>query len=69
MAAKVNWKELVVVILGAVVVGMSVGLGAGFLARSQGWPTEFAGPLTGGLVSALVLVFYSKRSKRDGSRT
>ncbi len=41
MAAKVNWKELVVAILGAVVVGVSVGLGTGFGARGP-----WAGPPT-----------------------
>ena len=65
MAAKVNWKALVVAILGAVVVGVSVGLGTGFAARALGWPTGFVGTLTGGLVSALVLRFYTSRSKRD----
>ena len=66
MAAKVSWKDLILVVVGAVVVGMSVGLGVGFLARSQGWPTDFVGPLTGGLVGALVLVFYTRRAKRAG---
>ena len=65
MAATVNWKELVIAILGAVAVGVSVGLGAGFAARALGWPTGFAGPLTGGLVSVLLLAFYTKRTQRN----
>ena len=67
MAAKVNWKELVVAILGAVVIGVSLGLGTGFGARALGWSTDFVGPLTGGFISALVLAFYASRSKRDRS--
>ncbi len=63
--ATVNWKALVVAILGAVVVGVLAGLGAGFGARALGWPTGFVGPLTGGVVSTLVLAFYASRSKRD----
>ena len=65
MATKVNWAALGVAIIGGVLVGVAVGLGTGFAARAWGWPTGFVGPLTGGLVSALVLAFYTSRSKRD----
>lgn len=65
--AKVNWKNLGVAILGAVVIGMTVGLGAGFGARALGWPTGFVKPLTTGLVGVLVWVFYTGRTKRDHS--
>ena len=63
MAAQVNWTALGVAVLGGVVVGVSVGLGAGFAARALGWSTDIAGPLTGALVTVLVMASYSRRSK------
>ena len=65
MAAKVNWAALGVAIVGGVLVGVAVGLGTGFVARALGWSTGFVAPLTGGVVSALVLAIYARRSKGD----
>ena len=38
---------------------------AGYLARAFGWPTGFVGPLTGGVVGALVSLLYQARTKRS----
>lgn len=65
MGAKVNWMALGVAIPGAVLIGVAVGLGTGFAARALGWSTEFVGPLTVGLITALASGFYATRTKRD----
>lgn len=66
MGSRVKAGDLTIAILLAVVIGVAVGLAAGFAARAFGWPTTFVGPLTGGLVSAGVVVFYQMRIRRGG---
>ncbi|HVS64021.1 MAG TPA: hypothetical protein VMT85_11035 [Thermoanaerobaculia bacterium] len=62
--SKVAWRDLVLVVLGAVVLGVALGFGAALAARAFGWPTGFVGPLTGGVVGALVSIFYRGLAQR-----
>lgn len=64
MSSKTHWGDLAVAVLGGTLLGGGIGLGAGFLARSQGWPTHFVGALTGSMVGVLVTTFYHMRSRR-----
>ena len=69
--SKVAWKDLVLVVLGAVALGVALGFGAGLAARAFGWPTGFVGPLSGGVVGALLSIFYrglaQRRARRDAT--
>ena len=68
MATRKWFFDMAIAVLAAVAIGVALGLGAGFVARSLDWPTGFVGPLTGGVVGALVVAFYQVRAKRgDGA--
>jgi hypothetical protein len=69
--SKIDVRDLFLVIGSAVLVGVALGFGAGFAARAFGWPTGFVGPLTGGVVGALVSIFYrallQRRARGDAA--
>jgi len=64
MPDKVHWGDLAVAVVAGTMLGVVVGLGAGFLAKAFGWPTNFVGAFTGALVGVLVSLFYQLRSRR-----
>ena len=66
MASRVDLGSLAIAVLGAVVIGVALGMGTGLAARSLGWPTSFVGPLTGGVVGGLVVILYQLNAKRGG---